>query len=360
VSGAARLTAPTDSGHVAPSADRPQRRRGRVGAVRALGLLISAGALVTVCLLSIWVGSKDIAVTEVWRVLWHDDGSREAAVILDLRVPRTLLGLMVGSALGVAGALMQSVTRNPLADPGLLGVTMGASCAVAVAIAYLGVASVTGYVWFAFAGAALVSVLVYLLGSAGRRAATPERLVLAGAAISAVLGAVTWAVLLLDPLAFNQFRFWLVGSLTGRGMDVVTRLAPFIVVGLLLALGLGRSLNAIALGEDAGRALGARVGRTRVLGAVAVTLLCGAATAAAGPIGFVGLTVPHMARTIVGPDQRWVLPYSALLAAILLIGSDIVGRIVVAPQELQVGIVTAFVGAPVFIALCRRRRLAQP
>jgi iron complex transport system permease protein len=340
---------------------RPTARPGRPAAhvIRALGLIGALAALAAVGLVSVWVGTKHIPFTATWSVLWHNDGSTEAVIIHELRIPRTLLGLLVGAALGGAGALMQALTRNPLADPGLLGVTMGASTAVVLAIAYLGVTAVTGYVWFAFAGAAAVSVLVYLLGTAGRGTATPERLVLAGAAISAVLLAVNSAVLLLDPLAFNQFRFWDVGSLAGRRLDVLARLAPFFAVGIVLALGLARSLNALALGDEVGAALGARLGRVRAVGALAVTLLCGAATAAAGPIGFVGLTVPHVARMIVGPDQRWVLPYSMLLAPILLLGSDVVGRVVLAPAELQVGVVTAFVGAPVFIALCRRRKLAR-
>ncbi|MGN9906759.1 FecCD family ABC transporter permease [Phytohabitans sp. LJ34] len=328
------------------------------GVAKGTGLLVAAGALLLVFLVSVWVGSKQIPFTAVWSVLWHDDGSSDAAIIHELRIPRAFLAVLVGAALGLAGALMQGVTRNPLADPGLLGVNVGAAAAVALAIAYAGVTSVVGYVWFAFLGAAAVSVLVYLIGSAGR-AATPERLVVAGAAVSAALGAVTYAVLLLDPEAFNQFRYWVVGSLAGRREDTLVRVAPFIAVGIVLALLLARPLNALALGDDAGRALGAHVGRTRVLGAVAVTLLCGAATAAAGPIGFVGLAVPHVARMIVGPDQRWVLPYSMVLAPVLLLGADVVGRVVIAPAELQAGVVTAFVGAPVFIALCRRRKLAR-
>jgi iron complex transport system permease protein len=327
--------------------------------MRAAGLLVAGGALLLVVLLSVWVGSKQIPFAAVWGVLWHDDGTPDAAIIHDLRIPRTILGVLVGAALGLSGALMQGLTRNPLADPGLLGVGVGAAAAVAVAIAYVGVASVIGYVWFAFLGAAVVSVIVYVIGSAGRGAATPERLVLAGAAVSAALGAFTYAVLLLDPRAFNQFRYWVVGSLAGRRSDVLVQVAPFIVVGIVIALLLARPLNALALGDDAGRALGAHVGRTRVLGAVAVTLLCGAATAAAGPIGFVGLAVPHVARMIVGPDQRWVLPYSMVLAPVLLVGADVLGRVVIAPAELQVGVVTAFVGAPVFIALCRRPKLAK-
>jgi iron complex transport system permease protein len=323
--------------------------------MRGAGLLVALGVLAVVFLLSVGLGAKAIS----WDVLWHAERSTDAVIVLDLRLPRALLAVGVGAALGLAGALMQALTRNPLADPGLLGVNLGASTAVVIAIAYLGITAVTGYVWFAFAGAAAASVVVYVLGATGRAAASPDRLVLAGVAISAVLFAFDSVVLLLDPLAFDQFRFWTVGALAGRRADVLVQVAPFIVAGLLLALCLGRPLNALALGDEAGRALGARVGRTRVLAAVAVTLLSGAATAAAGPIAFVGLTVPHVARMIAGPDQRWVLPYSAVLAAILLLGADLAGRVVVAPDELQVGIVTAVVGAPVFLALCRRRTLAS-
>lgn len=319
---------------------------------------MAVGVLAVVCLLSLAVGARSIPLDTVWQVLRHDDGGEAAFIVRELRVPRTLVGLMVGAALGLAGALMQALTRNPLADPGLLGVEIGASAAVVVAIAAFGVTTPGGYVWFAFAGAAATSVLVYVLGSSGR-AATPERMVLAGAAISAALGAFVAAVLLLDARAFDRFRFWAIGSLAGRTMDVVVDVGPFVLVGSLVALLLGRSLNALALGEETGRALGAHLGRTRAGGVVAVTLLCGAATAAAGPIGFVGLTVPHLARLVTGPDHRWVLPYSLVLAPVLVVGADVVGRVLVAPGELEVGLVLAFLGAPVFIALCRRRRMAQ-
>jgi iron complex transport system permease protein len=336
------------------------RQRGSTShVVRSVGLLVAIGVLAFVFVLSLWIGSRTIPFASTWQVLLHNDGSTEAVIIHDLRIPRALMGLLVGSALGLAGALMQALTRNPLADPGLLGVEMGASAAVVVAIAFTGVSTVTGYIWFAFAGAAAASIIVYVLGSAGRSAATPERLVLAGAAITAVLVAFVSAVLVLDAEAFNAFRFWNVGALAGRKMDAVAQVAPFILVGVALALGSARSLNVLALGDHTGKALGANLGRTRLTGALAVTLLCGAATAAAGPIAFVGLTIPHVARMIAGSDQRWVLPYSSVLAPILLIGADVVGRVIIAPAEMQVGIVTAFIGAPVFIALCRRRKLAE-
>jgi iron complex transport system permease protein len=321
--------------------------------------VVALAGLVVVCLLSIWLGSKDIPFASTWNVLWHNDGSRDAAIIHTVRIPRTILGLLVGAALGLAGALMQALTRNPLADPGLLGVNAGASFAVVTGIALLGVTGVGGYVWFAFAGAGIAAVAVYLLGSTGRGGPTPDRLILAGAATTAVLYALIDAFLLLNPLVFNEFRYWNVGSLSGRGMDIVVRLLPFLVVGILLTLALARPLNALALGDQTATALGAHIGRTRVLGVIAVTLLCGAATAACGPIAFVGLAVPYAARLITGPDQRWVLPYTMVLAPILLIGSDVIGRLINEPEELQVGIVTAFVGAPVFVWLVRRRRVTK-
>ncbi|KAA9162999.1 iron chelate uptake ABC transporter family permease subunit [Amycolatopsis acidicola] len=311
------------------------------------------------CLLSLWVGAKGIPFTATWDLLWHNDGSSEAVIIHDLRIPRTLLGVLAGAALGVGGALMQALTRNPLADPGLLGINMGSSSAVVVAISFLGIHSLTGYLWFALAGAGIASFLVYSLGTAGRGSATPERLVLAGAAVTAVLYAFIQGVLLLNPDTFDEFRFWDVGSLASRRMDVVVQVAPFIVLGLLLALSQARALNALSLGDQAGQALGAHVGRTRALVAVAVALLCGSATAAAGPIAFVGLAVPYAARIFTGPDQRWVLPYSLMLAPILLLAADILGRVLGGVQEIEVGIVTAFLGAPLFVLLCRRRKLAR-
>ncbi len=326
---------------------------------RAVGLPLAALGLAAVVLLSIGVGAKGIPLGDVVDGLLGDDGCESAAIVRELRIPRTLVGIAVGVALGVAGALMQALTRNPLADPGLLGVEAGASAAVVVAIAWLGLSEPGAYVWFAFAGAAVASVMVYVLSSRGRSGATPVRLALAGTAVAAALTAFVYGVTLLDPEAFDEFRFWDVGSLVGRDLTILGDVGPFLLAGLVLAVALARPLNALALGDDSGRALGAHVGRTRALGALAITLLCGGATAVAGPIWFVGLAIPHVARAIVGPDQRWVLAYSLLLAPILLLGADVVGRLVVRPSELEVGIITALVGAPVFIALVRRTRIAQ-
>jgi iron complex transport system permease protein len=338
---------------------RSAERVPRTSARRATGLIAAAAALLLAALLSLAVGSKGIPLGTVVHALLHDDGSYDTVVVRSLRVPRTLLGIAVGSALGLAGALMQALTRNPLADPGLLGVNAGAAAAVVAGISLLGLTSPSSYVWLALLGAGSASAVVYLLGGQGRGGATPVRLALAGAAISAVLGAFISAAVLLDTRTFDDFRFWSVGSLAGRPLSVLCAVGPFLIVGAVIAVALARPLNAIALGDDAGRSLGANLGRTRVLGMLSITLLCGAATAAAGPIGFVGLIIPHVARAIVGPDQRWIVPYSMVLAPTLLLGSDIVGRIIARPAEVEVGIVTAFVGAPVFILLARRRRLVQ-
>ncbi len=331
----------------------------RSAQARAGVLALAVLALAGMGLLSLWVGANHLALPVVWRVLWHNDGSQPALIVHNLRIPRTLLGLTVGAALGAAGALTQALTRNDLAEPGILGLGFGAAAAVVTGISAFGVLSPAGYVWFAFAGVGITAVAVFSIGSAGRGASQPANLVVAGAAASAVLGAFVNAVLLLDTRTFDQFRFWDVGSLAAPGSAALRATWPYIAVGLLLAIGLARPLNALALGDSAARGLGVQLGRARALGGLAIVLLCGAATAAAGPITFVGLAVPHVARAIAGPDYRWVLPYSAVGAAILLLGADMVGRVIIAPGELEVGIVTAFVGAPVFIALCRRARLAR-
>lgn len=335
---------------------RPRSRR----VVLIGGLLVCAAVLALVILLSISVGSKQIPFPTVLDALRQADSSDPDHVIVrSLRVPRTVIGLLVGAALGLAGALMQGVTRNPLADPGILGVNGGAALFVVAGIYWFGLSSLTSYVWLAFAGAAAAAVAVYALGSLGREGATPVKLALAGSAMTAMLGSLTTALLIGDVDTFDQYRFWAVGSLAGRGPDIAEQVAPFILVGIVLALLSGRVLNALSLGDDVARSLGQRVGLARIFTAVTVVLLCGAATAAAGPIGFIGLTIPHVARLITGPDYRWILPYSMLLAPILLLASDVLGRIVARPGELQVGIVTAVVGAPFFIALVRRRKLAD-
>ncbi|MFJ3336002.1 FecCD family ABC transporter permease [Streptomyces sp. NPDC086766] len=343
--------------------DRPPRERAPGAAalpdrraVRAAGLLASAAILALVALASIAMGAKDLSPAQVWHGLFQDSG-RYGDVVVGERLSRTVLGLLAGAALGLAGAVLQALTRNPLADPGLLGINAGASAAVVTALTYFGVTSLSGYVWFAFLGAAAVGALVWFLG--GGRGATPVRLALAGTAISAALYGYLQAVMITDGAALGRMRFWTVGSLASAGDGTLTQVLPFLAAGTVLALLLARPLNALAMGDDTARALGARPHRTRALAMLAATVLCGAATAACGPIVFVGLMVPHAVRSFTGPDLRWILPYAALLAPVLLLGADVVGRIAARPAELQVGVVTAIIGGPVFILLVRRRRTAR-
>ncbi|MFJ5999954.1 FecCD family ABC transporter permease [Streptomyces sp. NPDC092370] len=330
----------------------PPNRR----AVRAFGLLLSVAILVLVALASTAIGAKELPLGQVWHGLFEDSGTYGDVVVAE-RMSRTVLGLLAGAALGLAGAVLQALTRNPLADPGLLGINAGASAAVVTAITYFGVTSLSGYVWFAFFGAAAVGALVWFLG--GSRGATPVRLALAGTAISAALYGYLQAVMIMDEAALGKMRFWTVGSLASATDSTITQVLPFLLTGTVLALALARPLNAMAMGDDTARALGANLNRTRALSMLAATVLCGAATAACGPIVFVGLMVPHVVRSFTGPDLRWILPYAAILSPVLLLGADVIGRIVARPSELQVGIVTAILGGPVFIFLVRRRRTAQ-
>ena len=342
----AALNPPTGVATAAP-ADRRRRVFG-LGA-GLLGTLLVLGGTV---LLSLAVGNKYVPLTEVWASL-TGSGAGYADAVVNSRIPRTVLGVLAGASLAVAGAVMQGVTRNPLADPGLFGVNAGAAAALVTAAAFFGLGSAATSVWVALPGAFFAVVIVYLVGAGGGRA-TPVRLVLAGVVVTAVIGAYIQAVTLSLPAVFDTYRFWVVGSLAGRDPGVILEVLPFVVAGLLLALGLGPSLNALALGDDTARALGAHVARTRLLGAFATTLLCAAATAAVGPIGFVGLAVPHIMRAVVGSDQRWLLVYCLLGGPILLLLADVLGRIIMSPAELMVGIVTAFIGAPILLLAVRR------
>jgi iron complex transport system permease protein len=324
------------------------------------GLTGLAVSLAIVCVLSIAVGSRSIEFSSVVDALAGDGGTAtEQTVVQDIRVPRTLLGLLVGAALGLSGALLQGVTRNPLADPSIMGLSMGAAAFVVIGIAAFDIRALSDYVWLAFAGTAAAALLVYGVASFGREGATPVKLALAGAAVAAGLWSVMTGVVMTDVDALDQVRFWQVGSLAGRNMPVLEQVAPFLMVGLVLALVCGRALNGLALGDHSARALGQRVGLTRGLILLTVTVLCGAATAACGPIVFVGLVVPHIARAICGPDYRWILAYCLVLSPVIFLAADVIGRLVLAPGELEVGVVLGVLGAPFFVALVRRRDLAQ-
>jgi iron complex transport system permease protein len=328
------------------------------GIIRRLGVYaLVVAVLCVVIVLSLMVGRQGISPIDVVRALLPGAHGDNADIVRGLRLQRTVVGLVAGLALGGAGALMQALTRNPLADPGLLGVNAGAAAAVVTGFAFFGVTDGFAQTGLGLAGAAGASVVVYLLGSGSRAAATPARLALAGTALTAVLFSYINAMAMRDQASFDEMRFWVVGSVVNRGYDRLLVALPLIVIGLVLALIMTPALNALALGDDSARALGLGVGRARVATAVAITLLCGAATAFAGPIVFVGLTVPHVARMLVGADQRKVVSLSMLLAAAFLVLSDTLGRIVSGGAEVEAGIVTAVLGAPVFIALVRRRTL---
>lgn len=331
-------------------------RRSATAVRGSLAVVVLLGLLVAVALASLMWGVRDVSAADVLNALFSPvAGDNDHAVVRTERVPRTLIGLVGGAALGVAGALMQGVTRNPIADPGLLGLNSGASLAVIVAIAGFHVTSVDGYVWFAFLGAAMAAVVVYGAASMGWEGVTPVKLALVGAAVTATTTALITVVLLTDQNSLREYRFWQVGSLANRSLDGLTSVLPFVGVGLVLALAAGRVLNALALGDDVARGLGQDVTRGRLLVVLAVVLLCGSAVSLVGPIAFVGLVVPHVARAVVGPDYRWLVVLSVLLGPLLLLTADVIGRVVVA-GELEAGLVVALVGAPVLLALVRGSR----
>ncbi|MFZ4895623.1 FecCD family ABC transporter permease [Plantibacter sp. Mn2098] len=322
-----------------------------------LVLALAIVALAVVCCISLVAGGK---VTSIGQVLDALSGGGDAHVraVVESRIPRTILGAIVGASLAVAGVIIQGITRNPLGDPGLLGITVGASAAVVTATAFLGFAGGAGTVWIALPGALVTVILVYLVGGRGSGGSTIP-LVLTGAVVSAVLGAYIEAMTLTMPTVFDSYRHWVIGSLAGRGLDTAATVAPVLVLGFLLACALASGLNALALGDDVASSLGVRVPVVRAGGILAAALLSAGATAAVGPIAFVGLAVPHLVRGLVGTDHRWQLPMAVTLGAALLIAADIVGRVIARPGELMVGVVTAFIGAPFLLVAVRRGWVAR-
>lgn len=328
-------------------------RRRRLGWLLGLVILLAAATLASIAL-----GARPMSLSEIADGILHGGQSDTAIIIRSMRVPRTVLGIVAGIALGIAGALIQGHTRNPLADPGLLGVSAGAAFAVVIAIYVLRITTPFQFLWFAFAGAAIASIVVFGLASVGAGRSSPLSLILAGAAVSAFLAAITSAVVLLDETSLDQMRFWVVGSIARPNYGIIWTVLPFIAIGVVLAIASSPGLNILSLGDDVAQALGTNVAATRITGIVAITLLTGAATAACGPIAFLGLVVPHVVRGFTGPDYRWIIPCSGLLGAVLLLAADTLGRVVARPGEIQVSIILALVGAPFFIALVRRRKLA--
>lgn len=335
-----------------PAIARSLRRR-RLAVVLALLTVLAVTALA-----SLLFGSKQVSVADVLvAVLGGREG--DAVVVADLRWPRTLLGIVAGAALGAAGDLTQAITRNPLGDPGLIGISAGGAFAVAAGIGLFGLTDPREYVWFAFVGSALAGGIAYAVGGAGAGGLTPTKLALAGAAVSVLLGSATSLLMLVDVRTLDQYRSWAVGALSGRGPTVWSDLAPVVVLGLVLALVVGRHLDAVALGDDVAATLGVSAPGVRAVGALAVILLAGASVAAIGPVTFVGLVVPHLVRAVTGASLAWSVPSSALGGAALLLGADVVGRVVVPPGELEVGVVSALIGAPFLAGLVKSGRLTE-
>lgn len=327
---------------------------------RLLGLLLGVAAICLIAMMSLRFGSLGLSTADAWNGLFqYNPDSYEQTVVRKLRLPRTVIALTIGGALGVAGAVMQGVTRNPLAGPSILGVSSGASFAITTAIFWFGRSAPGEYVWFAFAGALGASALVFAIGTAGRDGGTPIKLALAGVVISALLGAWTSTLLLMKEETMDAVRFWLAGSVAGRELDTLWTVSPFLIGGTLGCLLLGHQLNVLSMGDDSARALGMHTTRTRLIASALVVLITGAAVSVAGPIGFIGLATPHIARSIAGADYRWVLPYSLVIGAIVLTAADVAGRLITRPAELQVGIVTALVGAPFLVWLARQRNVAS-
>ncbi|MEU3820322.1 iron ABC transporter permease [Streptomyces sp. NPDC052644] len=323
---------------------------------RVLATAAAVAALAVAVVLSLAVGARPIAPSVVFDALLHGAGrSGEGDVVLELRLPRTLIAILVGAALAVAGTALQGITRNPIADPGILGISQGASVGVVLAIAFAGVHTLSGYVWFAFAGAAAASVAVYAIASSGRGGATPVKLALGGAAINALLLSLTTGVLTTKAAALDEFRFWQAGSVAGRDAVIVAQTWPFLLFGLVLVVSVARGLDALALGDDVAKGLGRRVALVRVTAGVGATVLTGAAVAAAGPIAFVGLAVPHIVRALVGADHRRLLAMAALVGPVMLLVADVAGRIVFPPGEVPAGVMTALIGVPFLVALVRRK-----
>ncbi|WEK14233.1 MAG: iron ABC transporter permease [Candidatus Microbacterium phytovorans] len=341
------LTAPAVS---APALGRGSRRR------RVVWLLVLVALLVAAGILSVTFGTRSVAVGDILAGLTGDLDTASAAAVAK-RIPRTVLAMLVGAALALAGAIMQGVTRNPLADPQILGINGGASLAVVIGIAFFGITSAFGYIWLALIGAAVSAVFVYAIGSLGRGGPSPLKLALAGAATAVAFTSLISAILLPRIDVMSVFRFWQIGGVGGATPDKIALVIPFLAVGAMLCIISATSLNSLALGDELAAGLGERVRTARLVSALGAVILCGAATAVAGPIGFVGLIVPHICRLLVGPDHRWLLPVTALTGAILLTVADVVGRVIARPEEVEVGIVTALIGAPFFIAIVRRQRM---
>ena len=325
---------------------------------KIITLILGSTLCIAICiLLSLAFGARSISFREVLDALFQSEYATFNAAVVRERIPRTVFGILAGASLGVSGALMQAVTRNPIADPGILGVNTGASLFVVAGIAFFGISSASQYIWFALAGAAVAAIFVYGIGSLGSGGATPIKLALAGAATSAALSSLVSGILLPRTDVMNSFRFWQVGSISGATWDGIITVLPFLIVGVVVGVLSAPALNILALGDDVATGLGVKTGVVRLVGAFAGVLLCGATTALSGPIGFVGLMIPHTMRLLCGPNLRYIIPMSAVGGAVLLTLADVAGRVIGRPSELEAGIITAFLGAPILIFIAVRAKV---
>lgn len=325
---------------------------------KTIGIYLGSILFLGLCVLaSLAWGSKNVGFSEAINALLNSTDLSFSALVVRERIPRTIFGIMAGASLGISGALMQSITRNPIADPSILGVNTGASLFVVIGIAYFNISSANQYIWLALAGAGITAVIVYFIGSIGNGGTTPIKLALAGAATSAVLTSLVSAIILPRSDAMDKFRFWQVGSIGGANWDSIRLILPFVIIGLIISVAATPALNVLALGDDVATGLGVNIGVIRVICAVAGVILSGATTAIAGPIAFIGLMIPHTIRLIFGSNLNGIVPLSAIGGAALLIISDVIGRVIGSPGEVQVGIITAFIGAPILIMIARKAKV---
>ncbi len=325
---------------------------------KTIGIYLGSILFLGLCVLaSLAWGSKNVGFSQAINALLNSTDLSFSALVVRERIPRTIFGIMAGASLGISGALMQSITRNPIADPSILGVNTGASLFVVIGIAFFNINSANQYIWLALAGAGITAVIVYFIGSIGNGGATPIKLALAGAATSAVLTSLVSAIILPRSDAMDKFRFWQVGSIGGANWDSIRLILPFVIVGLIISIAATPALNVLALGDDVATGLGVNIGVIRIICAVAGVILSGATTAIAGPISFIGLMIPHTIRLIFGSNLNGIVPLSAIGGAALLIISDVIGRVIGSPGEVQVGIITAFIGAPILIIIARKAKV---
>lgn len=321
---------------------------------RSLGLVFTIFLLLLLMCMSIVYGYTDTSWKKAFETFTNYNASNEHIVIQSIRLPRALIAAAVGASLAIAGALMQTLTKNPLASPGIFGINAGAGFAVVIAVSLFSIVSIQAFTWLAFLGAGVAAVSVYFIGSIGREGLTPMKLTLAGAAMSAMFSSFTQGLLVMDEAALEQVLFWLAGSVSGRKLESLTSVVPYLAVGWLGALLLATKMNVLAMGDDVAKGLGLNTGFVKIGVGIVVVLLAGSAVAVSGPIGFIGIVIPHITRSIVGIDHRWVIPFSGLLGAILLLAADIGARYILMPQEIPVGVMTAIIGTPFFIYIARR------